>query len=155
MPKLCANSIALRAVPTLAVVFLASSPPAHSQAAPPIHIGSPDSNEPRVFKGYELKDKIPTFTYTIGDVEVHERITPLPTGDGIVRTFELDPDNKPVYFTATDDPSVTLSVTNGQFKPAQVQKSFKSPDKGPGQIIEFPAAGKLTFAVTIRPKETK
>jgi mono/diheme cytochrome c family protein len=127
----------------------------YSQATPPIHIGSPDSNEPRVFKGYELKDKIPTFTYTIGDVEVRERITPLPTGDGIVRTFELDPNNKPVYFTATDDPSVTLTINNGQFKPAQVQKSFKSPDKAAGQIAELPSAGKLTFAVTIRAKENK
>ncbi len=127
----------------------------YSQTAAPLHIGRPDSDEPRVFKGYELKDKIPTFIYTIGGVEVRERITALPNSDGIIRTFELDPAGKPVYFTAADDSNVTLSINNGQFKPGQVQKSFKSPDKTAGQIAELPSAGKLTFAVTIKAKDSK
>jgi mono/diheme cytochrome c family protein len=126
----------------------------YSQAANPIHIGSPDSDEPRVFKAYELKDKIPTFTYTVGGVEVRERITAMENGVGIVRNFEVDSNDKPVYFTAVDDPGTTLSITNAQFKPGQVQKSFKSADKTAGQIAEFPA-GKVTFAVTIKAKETK
>jgi hypothetical protein len=125
----------------------------YSQAAVPIHIGDPDADAKRTFKGYELHDKIPTFIYTVGDVEVRERITALEGGVGIIRMFELDPGNRPVYFEATDDPNVTLSVANGQFKAQPVRKSFKSAEKAPGQVIELPATGgKLTFAVTIRPK---
>ena len=127
----------------------------YSQATTPLHIGAADADESRAFKGYELKDKIPTFIYTVGGVEVRERITALEGGVGIIRTFELDPVNKPVFFTATDDPSTSLSIANGQFKAAQVQKSFKLTDKVAGQIVEFPYAGKLTFVVTIRAKDPK
>jgi hypothetical protein len=123
----------------------------YGQAINPIRIGSPDSDAPRAFKGYELKDKIPTFFYTIGDIEVRERITALPEdkGVGIVRTFEIEASNQPVYFVAADDSSVILTPSTGTFKPAQVQKSFKSPDKAQGQILELPAANKISFSVTI------
>jgi hypothetical protein len=124
----------------------------YSQATFPIRIGDPDADAPRVFKGYELKDKIPTFIYTVGGVEVRERITAAVPGVGIVRTFELDPGDKTVYFAATDEANTTLLIPNGQPKSAQVQKSFKSPDKAPGQLVAFPPAGKLTFAVTVRVK---
>jgi len=33
-----------------------------------------------------------------------------------------------------------------------VQKSFNSTDKVAGQVVEFPPAGRLTIAVTIRAK---
>src|SRR5204862_489791 len=101
----------------------------YGQAAAPLHVGAPDADAQRVFKGYELKDKIPTFIYTVGDVEVRERITATPDGVGIVREFEFFPPNKPVFFTATDEPGVALTASLGEFKPGQVQKSFKSPDK--------------------------
>jgi mono/diheme cytochrome c family protein len=124
----------------------------YSQAIAPLRIGDADKDSPRVFKGYELKEKIPTFIYTVGGVEVRERITALENGVGIVRTFELDPGNKTVYFEATDQAEATISIANGQPKAMPVQKSFNSTDKVAGQVVEFPPAGRLTIAVTIRAK---
>jgi len=124
----------------------------YSQAIAPLRIGDADKDSPRVFKGYELKEKIPTFIYTVGGVEVRERITALENGVGIVRTFELDPGNKTVYFEATDQAQATISIANGQPKAMPVQKSFNSTDKVAGQVVEFPPAGRLTIAVTIRAK---
>ncbi len=124
----------------------------YSQATAPLHIGDPENEAQRAFKGYELKDKIPTFIYTVGDVEVRERITALEGGLGIVRTFELDPGGKPVYFEATDEANVTLSASSGQFEGMAVPKSFKSPEKVAGQVLRIDAKGKLNFAVVVRAK---
>jgi mono/diheme cytochrome c family protein len=124
----------------------------YSQAVAPLRIGDAEVDAPRVFKGYELKERIPTFIYTVGGVEVRERITAVESGVGIIRTFELDPGNRTVYFQASDEANATLSIANGQFKATPVRKSIGSADKVAGQVIEFPPAGKLTFAVTIRAK---
>jgi mono/diheme cytochrome c family protein len=126
----------------------------YGQGINPIRIGSPDNDAPRAFKGYELKDKIPTFLYTIGDTEVRERITALPEdkGVGIVRTFEIEANNQPVYFLAIDEPRITLTPSTSSFKPVQVQKTFKSPDRVQGQILELPPANRTTFSITIRTK---
>jgi hypothetical protein len=107
-----------------------------------------------VFKGYELKDKIPTFVYTVGGAEVRERITALPEGQGagIVRSFEVEAGGKPVYFVASEEPNVTLTASVGAFKPAPVQKTFKSPDKSAGQLLEIPPGDKVAFSVTIKAK---
>jgi mono/diheme cytochrome c family protein len=121
----------------------------YSQAIAPLRIGD-EVDAVRVFKGYELKERIPTFIYTIGGVEVRERITAVENGVGIVRTFELDPGGKRVYFQAVDEPNTAISVSNGELQGAAVRKSFNSPDKVSGQMIEFTAPGKLTVAVTIK-----
>jgi hypothetical protein len=124
-----------------------------TQAAPNLHLGSPDADLPRTFKGYELKDKIPTFLYTVGNALVRERITSLPEGQGpgLVRTFEISNTyGQPIFFAAPDDPTLTLSSTAGPFKRAIVQKSFKSDDKAPGQLVALPPGEKVTFSVTIR-----
>jgi mono/diheme cytochrome c family protein len=127
----------------------------YGQAIAPLHIGTADSDAPRAFKGYALREKIPTFSYTIGDVEVDERITALADGSGIVRTFELDAGGKPVYFTASDDANVTLSASAGEFKAGQVLKSFKGTEKTAGQILEIKGNGKVSLSVTIRAKDAK
>lgn len=126
-----------------------------TQAAPNLRVGTPDADVPRTFQGYELKDKIPTFLYKVGDAEIRERITALPEsqGPGLIRTFEItNTHSQPLYFTAPDDPTLTLTSPAGPFKPAKVQKSFKSDDKSPGQILALPAGEKFTFSVTIRAK---
>jgi mono/diheme cytochrome c family protein len=129
----------------------------YSPQTNPLRLGSPDDSTPAVFKGYDLKDRIPTFLYSIGDVEVRERITA--TGEGrtatLIRTFELDPAGKPVFVAVADEPTVTISPSQGQFKPAEVLKSYKSPEKTAGQILELPGTGKLTFSLTIKPKDAK
>jgi mono/diheme cytochrome c family protein len=124
----------------------------YAQAAPPIRIGDLDGAAPRRFEGYELKEKIPTFLYRVGDAEVRERITALPDGEGvgIVRTFEIEPHGKKVYYVATDEPKVPLTPSVGKFEAAQVPGSFKSPDKKPGRVLEIPAAEKVTFSVIIK-----
>jgi mono/diheme cytochrome c family protein len=126
----------------------------YGQAINPIRIGAPDNDAPRAFKGYELKDKIPTFLYTIGDAEVRERITALAEGKGvgIVRTFEIEANNQPVYFVACDESGTTLIPSTGTFKSPQVQKSFKSPDKAQGQVLELSPANKIVFSVIILTK---
>jgi mono/diheme cytochrome c family protein len=121
----------------------------YSQATTPLHIGEPEKEAPRAFKGYELKDKIPTFIYTIGDVEVRERITALEGGVGIVRTFELEPGDKPVYLEVTDEPNVKWSIPK---EAVQVTKSFKSPEKVAGEVLRIDRKGKVTFSVTVRAK---
>jgi len=128
----------------------------YSQATFPIRIGDPDADGPRVFKGYELKDKIPTFIYTVGGVEVRERITAMENGVAMARTFELDPGDKPVYFAATDEPNTVLSIPNGELAAAQVQKSFKSSDKVAGHVVALPkGGGHLTFAIITRVQDKK
>jgi hypothetical protein len=121
----------------------------YSQAIAPLHVGDPENEAPRAFKGYELKDKIPTFIYTIGDAEVRERITALEGGVGIVRTFELEPGNKPVYLQITEEPNVTWSLPK---EAVPVSKSFKSPEKVAGQVLRIDRKGKVTFSVMVRAK---
>src|SRR6185503_14057303 len=47
----------------------------YDQSIAPIRIGTADTDGPREFKGYELKDGIPTFMYTVAGAQVRERIT--------------------------------------------------------------------------------
>jgi len=124
----------------------------YSQATPPIRIGDSETDSPRVFKGYELREKIPTFIYTVGGAEVRERITALDGGVGIVRTFEVEAGDKPVYFVASDEGNVALTASNGTFAAAQVRKTFKSPEKVGGQVLRVEGKGKVTFAITVRAK---
>jgi hypothetical protein len=125
----------------------------YSQATPAIHIGSADADGPRVFKGYELKEKIPTFIYTVGDAEVRERITATADGGGIVRTFEVESGGKPVFFTASDEAGVALSASAGEFKAGQVGKGFMG-EKVAGRVLEVAPAGggKVSFSVTVKAK---
>jgi hypothetical protein len=124
----------------------------YSQTTAPLRIGSVDADAPRTYEGYELKEKFPTFIYRVGDAEVRERITPLPEGQGvgIVRTFEVEPHGKTVYYVASDDTTVTLTASTGKFEPADVAASFKSPEKKPGKVLELPGGEKVTFSVTIK-----
>jgi mono/diheme cytochrome c family protein len=120
----------------------------YSSTTPPILLGSPDADLPRTFKGYELKDNIPTFVYTVGDAQIRERITALPEGQGtgLLRTFEIEnPTGKPLYFLAPDQPGITLSSSSGPFKSTVIQKT-------PAHLLELPATNQLTFSVTIRSK---
>jgi hypothetical protein len=126
----------------------------YGQAVSPIHIGSAEADGPRVFKGYELKGRIPTFSYTVGDVEVKERITATPDGAGIVRTFDVESGGKAVFFTASDEAGVTLAASVGEFKPGQVVKNVKgAAERVPGQMLEVaPVGGKAAFSVTVKVK---
>jgi mono/diheme cytochrome c family protein len=129
----------------------------YSQATAPLRIGSVDGDASRTYEGYELKEKVPTFIYRVGDAEVRERITALPEGQGVglVRTFEVEPHGKKVYYVASDDAKVTLTPSAGEFEPAEVNASFASPDKKPGKVLEIPSGEKVTFSVTIKANDAR
>lgn len=118
----------------------------YSQAVAPLRIGDAEVDAPRVFKGYELKEKIPTFIYTFGGVEVRERITALENGVGIVRTFEYEAPDKPVYLVVSDVPNTTLSL------PKEAVPVSKLPATPAGQVLRIALKGKVTFSVVVRAK---
>jgi hypothetical protein len=117
----------------------------YSQAVAPLRVGEADKDSPRVFKGYELKEKIPTFIYRVGDAEVRERITALQNGEGIVRTFEYEAGDKPVYFVVSDVPGVTLTLPK---EAVPVPKLAT----GSGQVLQIAGKGKVTFSVVVKAK---
>jgi mono/diheme cytochrome c family protein len=117
----------------------------YSQAVAPLRVGEADKDSPRVFKGYELKEKIPTFIYTVGGVEVRERITAMENGEGIVRTFEYEAGDKPVYFVVSDVPGVTLTLPK---EAVPVPKLAT----GSGQVLQIAGKGKVTFSVVVKAK---
>jgi mono/diheme cytochrome c family protein len=118
----------------------------YSQAVAPLRIGDPEKDSPRVFKGYELKEKIPTFIYTVGGVEVRERITGLEKGVGIVRTFEYEAGDKPVYLVVSDVPNTTLSL------PKEAVQVSKLPATASGQVLQIAMKGKVSFSVIVEAK---
>jgi hypothetical protein len=124
----------------------------------PIRLGSSgDADVPRTFKGYELKEGVPTFHYTVGAADVFERVTAA-EGGGVTRTFEIEPGGaRSVFFvTPADEPAAVVTSPAGEFKPGQTIKSYKPPlEQIPAKVLELPASGKLTFAVTVRPKKRK
>ncbi len=121
--------------------------------ASPLYIGTTDKEPARVFRGYGIVDKFPEFTYLLDGVEVRERITPVEKGLGIVRSFELDPAGRPVFFAAVDDPKLAVSSPDGTFQPAQLRGgSEPAAKKFPGQILRLPGEKRIRFSVTITVK---
>jgi mono/diheme cytochrome c family protein len=110
----------------------------------PIRIGKPEANPKVEFKGYALNKKIPEFSYMVDGAAVTERITPLEKGIGIVRSFEIDANNQPVFFTTPDDPSLVVTSDKGSFEQGKARK-----------VLKVEGASPVRFSVTIAVKETK
>ncbi len=56
----------------------------------PLRIGDPGRDPARVrFRAYQLRGKIPTFIYEVDGAVVRETITPLSSGRGLERVFEM------------------------------------------------------------------
>jgi mono/diheme cytochrome c family protein len=110
----------------------------------PIYIGNLDHDPKLEFKAYAFNKKIPEFLYTVDGVAVAERITPLEKGIGIVRTFEIDSKNQPVFFTTPDDPALIITADKGKFEQSKGQK-----------VLKIDGAPKIRFSITIKVKETK
>ncbi len=96
------------------------------------------------FKAYALNKKIPEFVYLVDGVQVIERITPLEKGIGIVRSFEIDSPNRPIFFTTPEDSTLNITADKGGF------------EKSKGQmVLKVDAAPKVRFSVTISVKDGK
>jgi hypothetical protein len=111
---------------------------------PPIYIGDLDHNPKLEFKAYALNKKIPEFLYTVDGAAVTERIMPLEKGIGIVRAFEIDANNRPVFFTTPDDPALVITADKGNFEQSKGQK-----------ILKLHPTPKIRFSITIQVKENK
>src|SRR5690606_32783372 len=71
------------------------------------------------FKGYRLVDGLPTFHYTIDDLDVYERITHFEDDNhtGMVRVLTLPVVDRPVLFVAPVSDELTIDtslVVNGE-----------------------------------------
>jgi len=107
-------------------------------------VGSVEGAPKIEFKAYALNKKIPEFVYVVDGVQVTERITPLEKGIGMVRSFEIDSGNQPVFFTTPDDSMLKITSDKGSF------------EKTKGQIVlKLDAAPKVRFSVTISVKDAK
>jgi hypothetical protein len=64
----------------------------------PFHKKTPSDFKPQ-FQGYRKIDGHPEFHYTIGDIDIYERITALPSGMGLTRHFRIPDINYPLRIT--------------------------------------------------------
>ncbi|HEV8377971.1 MAG TPA: hypothetical protein VGP99_03900, partial [Tepidisphaeraceae bacterium] len=110
----------------------------------PIHIGKLESNPKLEFKAYAVNKKTPEFIYSVDGAQVTERVTPLEKGIGIVRTFEIDSNNQPIFFTTPDDPALRITSDKGAFQQSKGQK-----------VLKIDAAPRTRFSITIIVKDTK
>jgi mono/diheme cytochrome c family protein len=109
-----------------------------------IHIGNLESVPRLDFKAYALNKKIPEFTYTVDGAAVTERITPLEKRIGIVRSFEIQPNNRAVFFITPDDPALSITCDKGTM------------EKSKGQLVwKLDAQPKVSFVITIKVKDSK
>jgi hypothetical protein len=96
------------------------------------------------FKAYALNKKIPEFTYAVDGAQVTERVTPLEKGIGVMRSFEIDANNQPVFFTTPDDPSLSITSDKGTF------------EKSKGQLVlKVALEQKVRFSIIIKVKDSK
>ena len=81
----------------------------------PLHIGEP-SGEPKVeWHGYRLIHGVPELRYSVNGVEVRELITSNMGGEGLVRQFNLESVDRPVYFVAEPGRGATFAASAGEW----------------------------------------
>ncbi len=92
----------------------------------PSSAGNADSHKVQ-FQGYRKIDGHPEFHYTIGDTNIYERITALPSGMGLTRHFRIPDINSPLRITIASE---NTKVSKGQINqgvttlPSEEAKSF-------------------------------
>ena len=68
----------------------------------PFYKKTPSDFSPQ-FRGYRKIDGHPEFHYTIGDIDIYERITALPSGMGLTRHFRIPNITYPLHITITPE----------------------------------------------------
>jgi mono/diheme cytochrome c family protein len=81
----------------------------------PLRFGDAEVEPKVAFKGYQLIKKLPQFLYEVDGVLVREVIDKAPTGNGLVRNFQIDHPNADVWFVAGESSRVAITSSAGQF----------------------------------------
>ncbi len=79
------------------------------------------NQQPPQFKGYRLVNRYPEFQYIVNGVTIYERIRPLPTGRGLIRSFTLSPTRETISFLAAGQPGIRLKSSIGQFRDGELR----------------------------------
>lgn len=74
-----------------------------------VKVGSPDSEPAPRFRGYRLVQGVPEFAYEVDGVTVHEKITALPDGSGLLRSVDIEASSKPAWIVP-GIPSIRVSA---------------------------------------------
>ncbi len=83
----------------------------------PLRVGKPDKLPEVSFKGYNLTNRLPTFSYAIGDVEVKETLKSLPNETGLTRTFTFaKPTQQLLFFVTKTDDGITYKSSAGKWQ---------------------------------------
>jgi mono/diheme cytochrome c family protein len=67
-------------------------------AGVPLRVGAADRAPVVRYRGYRLDRGVPELRYEVDGALVRERITPASAGQGLVRTFVIDSQDRPVWF---------------------------------------------------------
>jgi len=101
----------------------------------PIRIGDRERAPRAIFRGYAVGGPGPEFLYTVDGIEVRERISALPEGAGLVRSYRLGRVEGDVWFLA--DPGASFSSPEVEFADGALRVRG-----GPS----------VSFSVALRPK---
>lgn len=81
-----------------------------------LRMGSGGASGRGEFRGYRMVEGRPQYRYTIDGTEVRERITPIPDGPGLRRTFRLDEVNRPVRYVRDSGAGVAVRASMGRWR---------------------------------------
>jgi plastocyanin len=83
----------------------------------PLRVGKADKLPDVKFGGYQLRKRIPTFTYLTDGIAVSETLKELPREAGLQRTFRFaKPTTQPIWFVTESDDGITYRASVGQWK---------------------------------------
>jgi azurin len=98
------------------------------QSGFPLRIGQADKVPHTQFRGYQLLERYPQFTYSIEEATVKELVKSLPDGNGLTREFQISGATQPIYYITKATDGVAYRASAGQFvngiltlTPAQAQ----------------------------------
>ena len=87
----------------------------------PFRFGNPDMIPAVKFKGYHLTKRLPTFKYSMADVEVTETLRLLPNDAGLSRTFTFKNNKKTLFLMTQADDGITYQSSVGKFADGVLQ----------------------------------
>jgi azurin len=92
------------------------------------------------FKGYRMKNRYPTFLYTINEAEVEERILPTFDYPGIKRIFKFKNLHVPVWINIPEKEGISFTVNQGEITREGI---YLTPEEAREFIITIKESGKV------------
>ncbi len=106
----------------------------------PIKIGE-NKTMPKVdFKGYRMKNRYPTFLYSIDDIEVEERIVPTFDTPGFQRIFQLNNNQDFIWINIPEKEGISITVNQGK---KYSEGIILSPNEAENFTITIQESGKV------------